>query len=306
LSFAWLWRARHIEAFHAIYTSGSISTAARALNVSQPSLSKVLKHAEDQLGFPLFRRIKGRLVPTDEAHVLFREVADVQQRLASLRRTARNLRGGKGGHLRVAVLPSLGLGVAPEAISRFRKQHPDVTFEVMTLHHDEVPRALYERKCELAVAYDLAPHPQLKTDEIGTGEVVVLFRREEFPALPRRLDLGWLRNRDIVGLSASGPVGNLFASAVAQRELPIREVVSVQTFYLAAALARHGASIAVVDELTARASVAESGTTLDFRPLEPALRFSIAAAHFEDRPLSMLAKRFQHTLQAVLAETLES
>lgn len=297
-------RARHIEAFHAIYTSGSISTAARSLNVSQPSLSKVLKHAEDQLGFPLFRRIKGRLVPTDEAHVLFREVADVQQRLGSLRRTARNLRGGKGGHLRVAVLPSLGLGVAPAAIARFRKQHPDVTFEVMTLHHDDVPRALYERSCELAVAYDLAPHPQLNATEIGVAEVVVLFRRDEFPSLPRRLDLGWLQKRDIVGLSASGPVGNLFAAAVAQRELPIREVVSVQTFYLAAALARYGAGIAVVDELTARTSVEQAGSALDFRPLDPALKFSIAVAHLEDRPLSMLAKRFQQTLQTVLTETL--
>jgi DNA-binding transcriptional LysR family regulator len=297
-------RARHIEVFHAIYTNGSISTAARALNVSQPSLSKILKHAEDQLGFALFRRIRGRLVPTNEADVLFREVADVQQRLGALRRTARNLRVGTGGHLRVAVLPALGLGIAPAAIAGFRKQHPDVTFEIMTLHHDEVPRALFERSCELAIAYDLPPHPQLKATKIGEGEVVVLFRHEEFRRLPRRLDLSWLRNRDIVGLSTSGPVGDLFSAAIAQRELSVREVVSVQTFYLAAALVRHGAGIAVVDELTARASVAQG--VLDFRPLEPALRFSITALHLEDRPLSMLAKRFMQTLETTLTETLRA
>jgi DNA-binding transcriptional LysR family regulator len=111
-------RIRQIEAFHAIYVNGSISGAARALNVSQPSLTKVLKHAEDQLGFALFRRIKGRLVPTDEAHVLFREVNEVHERLASLRKTARNLRSGGGGHLSVAVLPALGLGIAPCEIVR--------------------------------------------------------------------------------------------------------------------------------------------------------------------------------------------
>jgi DNA-binding transcriptional LysR family regulator len=297
-------RARHIEVFHAIYTNGSISTAARALNVSQPSLSKILKHAEDQLGFALFRRVRGRLVPTNEADVLFREVADVQQRLGALRRTARNLRVGKGGHLRVAVLPALGLGIAPAAIVEFRKQHPDVTFEIMTLHHDEVPRALFERSCELAIAYDLPPHPQLKATKIAEGEVVVLFRHEEFRRLPRRLDLSWLRNRDIVGLSTSGPVGDLFTAALAQRELSVREVVSVQTFYLAAALVRHGAGVAVVDELTARASVAQGA--LDFRPLEPAQRFSITALHLEDRPLSMLAKRFMQTLETVLTETLRA
>ncbi|MBT8142476.1 MAG: LysR family transcriptional regulator [Gammaproteobacteria bacterium] len=51
-------RLRHIEVFHAVYLTGSVSGGARALNVSQPTVSKVLKHAEDQLGFKLFHRSK--------------------------------------------------------------------------------------------------------------------------------------------------------------------------------------------------------------------------------------------------------
>lgn len=46
-------RLRHIEIFHAIYTTGSITNAAKLLYVSQPSVSKVLAHAELQLGFQL-------------------------------------------------------------------------------------------------------------------------------------------------------------------------------------------------------------------------------------------------------------
>ena len=60
-------RLRHIEIFHAIYTTGSITNAAKILHVSQPSVSKVLSHAEMQLGFNLFDRVKGRLIPTEEA-----------------------------------------------------------------------------------------------------------------------------------------------------------------------------------------------------------------------------------------------
>jgi DNA-binding transcriptional LysR family regulator len=297
-------RTRHIEAFHAIYTNGSISTAAEALNVSQPTLSKLLKSAEERLGFVLFRRVRGRLVPTDDAHVLFREASDIQQRLSSLRRTARNLRGGTGGHLRVAVLPALGLTIAPAAIARFRARHPHVTFDVMTLHHDDVSRALFERRCELAVVYDLTSHPQLKTSTLGCGEIVVLYRRQEFSELPPRLDLSWLRDRDIVGLSGSGPVGDLFGAALALRATPVKEIVSVQTFYLAAALVRHGAGVAVVDELTARASVGVG--ELDFRRFDPPLQFSITALHLQDRPLSSLADGFLNMLKAVLMETLDA
>jgi DNA-binding transcriptional LysR family regulator len=73
---------RHIEIFHAVYVNGSVSGAARALNVSQPSVSKTLRHAESLLGFPLFERTAGRLVPTEDAHILF---AEVRSRIASMR-----------------------------------------------------------------------------------------------------------------------------------------------------------------------------------------------------------------------------
>ena len=50
-------RLRHIEVFYAVYRNGSVTGAAQELNVSQPSVSKVLRHAEDQLGYPLFQRL---------------------------------------------------------------------------------------------------------------------------------------------------------------------------------------------------------------------------------------------------------
>ena len=50
-------RLRHIEVFYAVYTTGSITNAAMILYVSQPSVSKVLGHAEMQLGFQLFVRL---------------------------------------------------------------------------------------------------------------------------------------------------------------------------------------------------------------------------------------------------------
>ena len=68
-------RLQHIEIFHAVYTCGSITAAAKMLNVSQPSVSKVLAHAEQQLGFALFDRLKGKLIPTQETERLITHVA---------------------------------------------------------------------------------------------------------------------------------------------------------------------------------------------------------------------------------------
>src|SRR5690606_31806405 len=143
-------RFRQIEVFHAVYTTGSISAAARTLHVTQPTVSKVLQHTQQRLGLQLFRLVRGRLVATDEAHELFIEVSEVFNRLTSLQKTVNNLRNLAGAHIRLAVVPSLGLYVTPLAISRFRRLHPDITFEVQTMHYDELFRGLYERTCDIA------------------------------------------------------------------------------------------------------------------------------------------------------------
>ena len=289
---------RHIEVFHAVYQTGSVSGAARALHVSQPSVSKVLRHAESRIGFQLFRIVKGRLVPTDEAHVLFHEARELYGRIESLRETTKNLRKGGEGHIRLAVLPSLGLDIAPAAVAEFRAANPDVSFEIKTLHNEDILRSLYERNSDLALAYDAPRHPRLTQTVIGSGELVLLYRKADLPDAPGRVSLDMLRHRDLIRLTGSGSVGTLFSSEVDPDE-PRLACISVETYYVAAALVRRGAGFAVVDEFTARASL---GDDLDFRPLAESAAFSVYCIHLEDRPLSRVAREFA----AVLGSTLSS
>lgn len=292
-------RFRQIEVFHAVYTTGSISAAARALHVSQPSVSKVLQHTQQQLGLELFRLVRGRLVATDEAHALFVEVSDVFERLTSLQKTVRQLRNVEGSHIRLAVVPSLGLHAAPLAIARFRQRHPDATFDVHTLHHDEIFEALYERSCDIAFAYDPPQHPRIRKRDLDTAELVLLFQPGDLPDAGERVTLAQLDGRDMVGLTRSGPVGDLFNRELERQQIQVNEVVSNQTFFIAAALAHCGAGMAVVDEFTAHASAA---APTQMRPFDPSIRFRVQCLSLEDRPPSKAATQFITLFAKVLAE----
>src|SRR3546814_3324616 len=68
---------RQMEVFHAIMQTGSVTAAARVLHVTQPAVSAVLKHCEEQLGLKLFERTGGRLQPTREAEAIFPDIAGV-------------------------------------------------------------------------------------------------------------------------------------------------------------------------------------------------------------------------------------
>src|SRR5258708_22591989 len=65
--------ARQLEVFRTIVRYRTLTAAAAALHVSQPAVSKVLRHLESQIGYKLFERVRGRLVPTAEAELLFKD-----------------------------------------------------------------------------------------------------------------------------------------------------------------------------------------------------------------------------------------
>lgn len=280
---------RHIEVFHAVYVNGSVSAAARVLNVSQPSVSKVLRHAESLLGFALFDRTAGRLVPTEDAHTLFAEVAEIQERVYALREASRNLKRGAGALLRVSALPSIALDAVPATVAQFMKRHPETRFDLQTVHHADLMRKLYERETDIVVAHEVPVGAPLGRQWLGAGELVVLYREEDMPGAPPRIPLEDLAGRPLVSLAASGPLGQLFANEVERLGIELDEVVSARTFHIAAALVRRGVGMTVVDNLTARSSLAPG---LAMRPLQNRLTFDLHAMYLLERPPTALGTAF--------------
>ena len=292
---------RHIEVFHAVYSVGSISGASRLLNVSQPSVSKIVKHAESRLGFPLFTLVRGRLTPTDEAHILFREVDDLHSRIDTFQRAARNLRSTSEGHIRLGVLPSLALAATPTAVARFRRKLPLVTFEVSAIHHVDFREALMSRECDFVIGHQVSSDLEIASMPIGTGRVGALFcsgmRSPDLETVP--LDLR--RQHDVIGLAPSVAIAELVGPIV-NAATGGRPMISVRSVYIAAAMARSCTGIAIVDEFTAQAFVDDR---LHFRPIAPATTFGFHVQHLACHPLSRLTRSFVQTHRELLNHPLE-
>jgi DNA-binding transcriptional LysR family regulator len=288
---------RQIEIFHAVYQAGSVSVAARTLGIAQPTVSKVLKHAQDQMGLDLFRIVRGRLVPTEEAHLLFEEAAEVQARVELFNNATRNLRSGCDGHVRLTVLHSLGLKAVPTAIASFSKRNPDVSFDIKTVHNREIVPALYDRSCDIAVTFDPASRPRLNQIKLGSGELVLLYRRDDILDPPDRLSISMLGNRSLIQLANSVTVGSILSRChLSGPDVPSQIVV--QTHFVAGALVREGAGVAVVDEFTAKAMLTPE---LDYRPLADITSFDVYGIYREDCPPSRVATAFMGALREALA-----
>ncbi len=282
-------RLRHIEVFHAVYNCGSVTGAAKFLNVSQPSISKVLAHAEQQLGFPLFHRHKGKIVPTREAERLIDHVNHAYRNINELRRVSKNLGSAESGVIRIAVTPALGIDIIPAAIASYLEQHPDTMFEIETLHQHQVVRALRELRIDFGIVFNPPATQGIKIDHLVTAEFVALTNSSSSIGNQSKLNLEELDGERFVNLSTRSPLGQLLETHFESSSIQLRSVANVETYQTAKALVAHGAGMALVDEITARSSGHDSVVA---RYLDPPLQFDVSILHTISDPLSIITQRF--------------
>ncbi len=291
-------RLRHIEIFHAIYTTGSITNAAKILHVSQPSVSKVLSHAEMQLGFDLFKRVKGRLIPTDEAEMLFDEVDKIYQQMRAIKNTAENINKSEYGQISIGVTPALGFDVIPSAIAKYHHAHQQVNFNVQTVHNDAVMQSLLEHKCDLAILFEPNNMPGISSIELAQSELVIVYPKSSFPDCPAKLSLSQVQDFEYIDISDSGPLGDLLWSRMMQDNITLKSLIKVQTYFIAARLVSQGAGICVVDRFTAQGNLADNIAIASF---DPPLNFTVSALFLENKSLSMVTQEFLPFLETEFA-----
>jgi DNA-binding transcriptional LysR family regulator len=184
-----------LEAFVGVAGEGSFTRAAKALGISQPSLTQRIKALEAEVGGPLLERLSGgaRLTPAGRALL-----PDAQAAVRAAERAhaaARHALALDTGELEVATLLSLTIGVLPEAITTWHERHPDVAIRTIEYTH----RRLLEEDVANGVG-DIAVGPTPvawpgPAEPIGIEELVVVLRRTDPLATGSRISLNVLADR---------------------------------------------------------------------------------------------------------------
>jgi DNA-binding transcriptional LysR family regulator len=243
---------RQIEVFRAIMLRRSITDAARMLGVSQPTLTKVLRHAEDQLGFRLFRREHGRLYPTEEAQLLFVDADRIFRELQSLQRLSTDLREGTGGLLRVGATASLALSVVPDALELYRREAPAVRIMSYLLAGDEMAEMVMAHQLDIGVSIAPLEVPSARTETIHRAEMICIMPEGHALAALDTVTPQDVDRHTLISYSGATPVGQMLEGAFRRAGLRRRVDIEVSLSPLACSLVQRGVGVAVVDGFVPR------------------------------------------------------
>lgn len=290
---------RQIEVFRAVMTTGSTTNAARLLHVSQPGISRLLRHFELQLGVALFERRNGRLIPTPEAHTLQAEVEKVYLGVHHLQDVAAHLRFGDHATLRVLASANTGLQLVPRATARLLERFAQSKVLFETLPTREIVKLLVAEEADVAITSALLDHPALDVREIGRWKLLCALP-ESHPLLDARpFDLATALGQRLIVYSPEAPQTRLIDQWLEQQGIARQVGVEVRSGYAACAMAAAGAGVAFVDDLSARAHRPEG---LIFVEVPNAPEFPIYSVSNVNRPLSKLGKDFMALAEAQLNE----
>jgi len=294
-------RLRHIEVFNAIMLTGSVSAAARLINITQPAVSRTLQHAEIQLGFPLFQRAKGRLTPTTEALTLYPHIErlftqlDEVQRLASSLRTASDV-----GELRILSVLALSYEVLPRALKLFSEKHPGIAITVEALHSPQVMSALLLKEADVGFVFSTVVHPSLSQEHLVDSRMVCIAPKGMLPArLVKKgaVSLADLAQVAVVGLDGRDPVGTSLSQACREAGVGLQSFVTVQTYHAALAMAHHGLGVALVDGCTA---ISADRAKVEVLTLEPHIPVPIRALRLAAKPDSVAVRAITRCMQQAI------
>ena len=288
---------RLIETFRSVVLSGSATRAAELLFTSQPAVSRDLARLNQVLGFALFERVKGRLLPSAQGLAFYEDVERSFTGLVELGERAEALRQLRSGTLSIAALPALCDSLLPTACARFHRRHPDVLIRITALDSPEFDAALSGQRFDLGLVEHKHSIAQTVSTSLFKGNEVVIMASAHPLSRKKHLRLQDLTGQAFVSYGTRDPYRRRLDALLDQHGIQRQIVAETSSATSLCALVRSGIGLAVVNPITPRFT---SGHGLVCLSLSPSIVYEVDVVQPINRPSNPLINLLLADLQKCL------
>jgi len=285
-----------LEVFKTVMETGSISAAAARLNRTQPAVSIALSKFEAEAGIALFDRTRGRFAPTPEAERLYEEVDRGLLAIERIASTARDLREGGVGHLRVAADGAPSIHFLPGVVADFVRTHHDVRIDMHTRSSKQIVTWIAGRQIDVGVVEMPVHWPGVAYEPFSQACVCIMPSRHP---LARRsvVTPADLEKYPVVSILENHPIDVQLEAAFANAGRRLHCPVRGYFFATCRSLVGRGAGLAIVDAINGDDAL---GGGIVSRAFEPTIRYELAIVYAARPGPSTLTRSFIEALRSAL------
>ncbi|RKQ61845.1 DNA-binding transcriptional LysR family regulator [Thermovibrio guaymasensis] len=231
---------KQLEVFAKVFENRSFSKAAKQLGLSQPTVSTHIQHLEDSLGKKLFDRLGRRVVPTEEAKILYKHAVEILKKRDEALAELLSLDSSKvSGKVRIAASNIPGDYLIPHLLIKLKELLPEVTFQVEIYDSSKVLNLLRENipNFDLGFVGLEVFDPKFEVKKVHNDEIVLIsppyFKRDsitleellKLPLIFREEDSGTRKTVEKALRKAGIPAAKLNVIAYLGSNTAIKEAV---------------------------------------------------------------------------------
>ena len=164
---------KQIRGFRAVVETGTVSAAARELHLTTPAVSLQLKDLEKAVGLPLLERNSTGLIPTEAGTALMKLALQLKSEMIDFAETISEMRGFDHGVVSVGVV-STARYFAPNVLSDFIKQHPEVNLQLQVGNRDSTLSKLENMEIDIAITGFPPDHYDVVKEFIGRHPQIII------------------------------------------------------------------------------------------------------------------------------------
>jgi LysR family transcriptional regulator, low CO2-responsive transcriptional regulator len=188
---------RQLQLFLALAEHGSITAAARACHVTQPTVSMQLKDLTEAVGLPLYEQLGKRLHLTAAGHALAKSAQGMTDEWSAFGQRIAALKGMTQGRLRVALVSTAKYFV-PAMLGTFCARHPEIDIALQVLNRDGVVARLRENRDDLYIMSMPPADIELEQSMLLPNPLVVVAPLSHRLAGKRSVSLGSLASERFI------------------------------------------------------------------------------------------------------------
>ena len=178
---------RPMQYYLAVVREGTISAAAQALHVAQPSLSRQMKELEDELGVTLFVRGNRKITLTEEGMVLRKRAEEMVRLMQMTEEEISQIKNHISGSVRIGAGESWSFHYLSRAAASIAKEHPDIRFHITSGDTQDLMDELNNGLIDFAVIFTNVDHTLYQSIEPFDAQRLPSRRKAGDPALrPQR------------------------------------------------------------------------------------------------------------------------
>ena len=218
-------RLKYIEAFSAVISTGSISAAARQLDVSQPAVSQLIKKLEQAVGAPLFVRRNGAIFPTGRAENLREDAIELLAQLDRFQTQLNYRETNLLSTIRMTATLSITNEILPPIINEIHRRHPKAKYYVSSIPLTAMIDSLTQAHVDFAFHTRPLDHPQVRNETLAEVAQVAVMPRTHPLAKRETLTIDDIRGCKLVGLTRNDPSYQYYSELWQRHKIPTQHIL---------------------------------------------------------------------------------